>query len=323
MPADNTTQQEVPRTQAVIEAELEAIQSARGDVDLPPDSEEAHDAAETAKLQAENTAIESASKRGWAPRDQYKGEPGKWVDAKTFLERGDRFASNLQRENADLRKKISSFEGTQKAFKSYMEGVMQQKDVQLTSAIAELRIQRSAAIREGDDTGAIAIEDRIDLLKDQQKTVKDLPKDLEEEQEAAATPAGPNTNDPVVDEWIEDGNQWFKEDPALQAYAVAMGNKLIKEGETVKGRRFLDKVSEAMRQEFPRRFRKLDEAAGKPTTPRSPVESTAGRSTTGTGAAGGKTERDLPVEDLALMKQFVKEGWVTREKFLKDYFTRN
>ena len=36
----------------------------------------------------------------------------------------------------------------------------------------------------------------------------------------------------------------------------------------------------------------------------------------------GKTVRDLPPRDLALMKQFVAEGLYTEETFLESYFSR-
>ncbi|MBY0409013.1 MAG: hypothetical protein K2Q97_02540, partial [Burkholderiaceae bacterium] len=272
-------------------------------------------------------AIDAATRKGWVPRDQYKGDPGKWVDADTFLERGEKFASNLQRENAELRKRIASFEGTQKAFTAYMDGVIKNKDAALTQAIAALRIERSAAIREGDDAGAIELEDKIDQLKEEKVKMAKLPEELESEQEPKETPSTTAGQDPIVEEWIDDGNTWFREDPQLRKYAVQIGQNMIKAGETLKGRRFLDKVADFMRQEFPRRFRKFDEAAaggtsaGK-TAPMNPVENNTARGGPSTPGASGKTERDLPAEDLALMKQFVKEGWTTKEKFLAGYFSR-
>lgn len=323
-----------PRTQAVIEAELASIESNTSFFTQGDDQADAQaDAAEAAKLRSsgetsEANALDAATRRGWVPRDQYKGEPGKWVDAKTFLDRGDRFASNLQRENAELRKTISSFQGTQKAFKTYMEGVVEQKQTQLNGVIEQLRLQRSAAIREGDDSEALALEDRIDLLREEKKKVAKIPSDEEgqtpADDKAFTSVPVPPPNDPVIEEWIEDGNAWFRDDPTLMKYSVALGQRLIADGETVKGRRFLDKISGLMRQEFPRKFRKFDEAAGVApiNTPRSPIDPTPTRNTGNPAATSGKSERDLPAEDLALMKQFVKEGWVTKEKFLADYFSR-
>jgi len=37
----------------------------------------------------EPTVEEKAAQQGWAPQDQWRGPPGKWVDAETFLKRGE------------------------------------------------------------------------------------------------------------------------------------------------------------------------------------------------------------------------------------------
>jgi hypothetical protein len=42
-----------------------------------------------AKRETEPSAEEKASQQGWAPQDQWRGPPDKWVDAETFLKRGE------------------------------------------------------------------------------------------------------------------------------------------------------------------------------------------------------------------------------------------
>jgi len=261
----------------------------------------------------------SAALQGWVPREQYTGDPSKWVDASTFIDRGKKFNHNLQREVAKLTAQIQSFEGTKEAFRKFHEETLAAKDVELQEAISALRIQRSQAIRDGDDEGAIQMEDRIDLLKEQRREVKAIPKQTTQ----APAGAGPNMDDPVLLEWVEDGNKWFVDDPKLRDYAVALGEELIKSNNHggKKGRAFLDLVAAKMADEFPRRFRQKEQAAagGK----QSQVE--GGAANPGASLAGGrgKTEADLPAEDRELMKQFIKEGYVTKDAFLKSYFSRN
>ena len=88
-------------------------------------------------------------------------------------------------------------------------------------------------------------------------------------------------------------------------------------GETARGRRFLDKIAEAMAIEFPRRFKaKTESLRG----------NSAESSNASTGAAtgrAGRTERDLPKEDLAMLRELVAGGYTTKEKFLESYFSRN
>jgi hypothetical protein len=300
------------RTAAEIEAELSTLQDPV-ELDLPPvdDDVPAPTPADLARLESET----AAGQKGWVPKDQYKGDPTKWVDAKTFLERGEKFNLNLQREVAALKSKLESFEGTRKAFAKFHEETVAKKDEELKAAIAQLRIQRSEAQADGDHAGAVAIEDRIDLLRDEQKAIKAV---VVEPPPAAAAP-GPNLGDPVLQEWIEDGNAWFESDTKLRDYAVALGEAMIKGGTPLRGRKFLDSVRAKMEEEFPRKFRTATAPGARPAGAEGSSSARSAGSSSGT---GGKTEADLPAEDRALMRQFIKEGWTTKEKFLSSYFSR-
>ena len=94
---------------------------------------------------------------------------------------------------------------------------------------------------------------------------------------------------------------------------------MIAAGETDRGRKFLDKVAAKIREEFPRSFR---QAPGTPPGDRVSGSSAGGASGSPSGA-GGKTARDLPAADRALMRQFIADGMYTEAEFLKSYFSRN
>ena len=268
------------------------------------------------QLQAEATA----RRKGWLPKDQYKGDPKTWVDAETFLDRGEKFNANLQRELASVKERLGKQSETfQKLAKFYQE-TLAQKESELQSAIAQLRVQRSQAQADGDHETAIQLEDRIDLLKEAQSKVKDERKAAVEEQKtpvAEPPPAEDPMQNPVLQEWIADGNEWFRDNPRLRAYSLKLGEQLVAAGATARGRKFLDLVSEKMREEFPRTFR---EATGGSSNALQ-LESTNSAAARG-GQHAAKTERDLPEEDRRLMNQYVKEGWMTKEAFLKSYFSR-
>jgi len=229
---------------------------------------------------------------------------------------------NLQGEVANLRKEIEDFKGTKAAFVKFHEETIARKDSELKEAIAALRVQRSEAQYQGEHDQVVAIEDRIELLKDQQKELKAPVMQEAAKPATTATASGPDMNNPVLLEWIEDGNQWFQDEPKLRDYAIVVGEQLLSNGETVRGREFLDKITEAMRREFPRRFKTAASGDGL-------ANAATGSGNNGGGGAGkpgsayGKTERDLPPEDQALMKQFIAAGWTTKEKFLASYFSSN
>jgi hypothetical protein len=294
----------VQRTAEDIEAELQ-LEADKRIVDDNDDFED--DLDDPQSPSADQLAAETeASRKGWVPKDQYKGDPSKWVDAKTFNERGERFTKNLQRELELMKRKFAEFEGTKQAFVKFHEETIARKDQEIKDAIQALRVQRVEATASGDADLVVQIEDRIDVLKEQQKEVKKLPEEQKRE-------PGPNPEDPVLLEWIDDGNQWFHDDPKLRDYAIQVGEEMIKDGETARGRKFLDKVAARMAEDFPRKFTKRE-----PQRVTGGVES--GSSAAGRGSAG-KTERDLPPEDRALMRQFIEAGYTTKEKFLANYFS--
>jgi len=300
------------RSIADVEADLDAgLNNADLSDELDDTDEIDESQLESQESITEAKAVEEASRKGWVPKEQFSGDPAKWVDAKTFIERGERFNANLQREIKQLKEQIAGFEGTKKAFAKFHQESIAKKDAEMKEAIAELRLQRSAAIREGSDDEAIALEDRIDLLKEQQK---ELAKPVEQEAAAAGEAKVVALTDPVLEEWVEDGNQWFKDEPKLRDYAIAIGDQLVKDGETARGRKFLDKVTALMAEEFPRRFKATQKEA-----PRVNAVEGAGNAN-GSGRVE-KTERDLPPEDRKLMREFIAEGWTTKEAFLKSYFS--
>jgi len=315
--------QQTQRTAADIEAELMEIDAVAAEVDTGEGTDVGESQSEGTD-DSDAAAEAQATRQGWTDKAHFKGDPKKWVDAKTFIERGERFAKNLENEVAALRKQMAEFEGTKAAFKKFHEETISRKDEELKTAIAALRVQRSEAQSYGEHDTVVALEDRIDLLKTQQKELKapidePAPAVLTSEQASAVA-----KTDPVLMEWVEDGNTWFNEDAKLRQYALNLGENLIKSGEAARGRAFLDKVGELMRRDFPRYFRTESGASN--------LANATSASTTGSGAqagggktgvgVAGKTERDLPKEDLELMRQFIKEGWTTKEKFLTSYFSR-
>lgn len=271
----------------------------------------------------EVAAIAEATRKGWVPKADFTGDEKRWVDAKTFLERGERFNKNLQREVQQLKEQLASFEGTKQQFIKFHEQTLAAKQSELDTAISALRVQKSQATAEHEHEQAVALEDRIDLLREQKK---DLTKeaaalksdDLDKpaagtDEDLEARGAARMAQNAAVQEWVDDGNSWFKDDPKLRAYAVSVTEEMLKEGEKSRGRKLLDLVAERVKTDFPRSF--------KPDTqPRNNVESGTGRG--GKQPAGGKSERDLPAVDRQIMNDLIKGGYTTKEKYLESYFSR-
>lgn len=244
-------------------------------------------------------AVAEASAKGWVPKDQYTGDPAKWVDAATFVERGNNFNANLKKKVSSLEAQLASFKGTAEAFKKFHAEAMAGKQKELDSALTQLKREHREAIREGDDDAADALEGRMEVLRQEKITAA---------AEVVEAPAE-NAQTPELKAWVEDGNEWFESDKKLQTYALGVAQELVTNGEKLRGRAFLDKVTEIMREEFPAKF-------SNPNRRRAGMSEAGGKAAIG---IPGRTERDLPAADRQLMRDFVSAGWTTKEKFLAEY----
>jgi hypothetical protein len=255
---------------------------------------------------AADRAIEQqALVKGWTPKDKFRGDPAKWVDAKTFVERGERFASNLKNENSALKRQLEEFKGTAEAFRRFHDEVVAGKQKEIDEAIKGLKRQVRESEGDRDYETADAAESRIKLLEEQKAKVQ---------QEAAQVQqTAPQQMDPTLRAWIDEDNQWFEQDGRLRAYSIEVGTELKKLHPTLLGRPFLDRVRQIMEEDFPQKFGAVQR--------RSMAEGGGGRRMAS--SASERSIRDLPKADRDLCRQFVKEGWVTEESFVKSYFERN
>lgn len=258
-----------------------------------------------------------ASRMGWIPKHKYKGPEGQWKDAATFLADGARFNNRLQTELADVKRELAEFKGTAKQFSEFQQRQIEQRDTEIQSLVRDLKRQQREAVRNGDDAAADAIDDRIEILTDEQRNVKatieKAKQTPQQDQSARVIDDNGNSDHPVVKEWIEDGNQWVRDNKFLRDSMFVMSNDLIQNGETRRGRAFLDLLTEKMKEAFPKRF-----ANGSDPTARGSMTESG---SSGGGGSTSHSEHDLPEEDLALMKLGIKQGWTTKEVFLKNYFS--
>jgi len=252
--------------------------------------------------------------QGWRPQDEYTGSKHPWVDAKTFIERGERFRDKQAATIESLQAKIAAFDGTAAQMRKFMEAQLAKKDEEHKLNMQELRLQIKAATREGDDSRALSLEDEL--------AARQATHEAEKQEVRAANPPAANTAAmQVYNDWVADGNDWVNTDKVLGDHAFETGKQLKARGNALTGRAFLELVKAKVEEDFPRRFAQATAAK----TSRTATTAGGGKSSAGQNSVNeynGKTINDLPAEDLKIMKDLIKGGFYkSPADYLKAYFS--
>ena len=185
----------------------------------------------------ELAAEEEAGRKGWVPKDKFKGDPSKWKPASVYLESGRRFEKNTQRELQELREKYATLEKTGQAFAKFHEEAMARKDAEIAQAIKDTKQRARQAVRDGDDDLAETLDERVELLEQERAGIKQQVKQVNAEDKPAVTPViSSQAQLVVVREWTADGNEWFDTDPELRQYAIEIGTEMKQNGDQTQGR---------------------------------------------------------------------------------------
>lgn len=223
-----------------------------------------------------------AHEAGWVPKEEYQGEEHKWVDAGEFLRRGELF-KKIEDQSKQLKDVRSALNEMKK-----LHG--QVKEVEYNRALATLRQQKKEALEEGDAEAVIAADEKIDLVKEQVKELKNEPQIAQEQS---------GSEHPEFVAWTEQ-NSWYKNSSPMKAFADALGADLARSGNSPS--EVLRKVAAEVRKEFPNKFR-------------NPNQDKAGSVETGTGArrsSGGSFT--LSDEERRVMNTFIRTGVFKNEK---------
>jgi hypothetical protein len=247
--------------------------------------------------ETEQNFEEIARTDGWVPAESWKGPADRWVDAKTFVERGAQILPIVQAKNRhlvetveSLTKKVGELEEGSSLFREYHEKTLAREQKERERVIAELETLRAKAVTEGDGQTFVQTEARLKELRTEEP-VKTAPRVSTETQG-----------------WLND-NAWYNTDPALQAIADGLSDLVKKENPTLKGRAFLDKLTERVKAEMPHKF----------VNPRR-TETVTETQTMKAGQKKGRSFDDLPQDAKEACAMFVRtiKGF-TPEKYLESY----
>jgi hypothetical protein len=248
--------------------------------------------AEVAVVEIDEETLKEAKRQGWVPQEDYNGPEDKWVDADTFVKKGKEINALLRKDNDFLKREVSDMKSTMMEFKKFHAETEKRA---YERAMADLRDQKKEAISTGDGEKVLQIDDAIDELKSARQVEKTQP---------APQP------DPEFVMWSEE-NRWYTNDSQLRTEADMIGEVIKRQNPTLIGNAFLTEVTNRVKRMYPEKFTNGNRARP------SPVEGTTAPKAS---SKNGKAFNDLPPEAKAACQKFEKNGLLTREQYLKEYF---
>lgn len=269
-----------------------------------------------------------ARPEGWRPKEQFRGNPDDWVDAKTFVQRGREINPILRKNNERLQAEIQGVREELKealsAVKSLQEYNAKVEQKAFERAMARLKQEKKAALAAGDHETAAELDEQLDELRDAKPTP--APAAPAPAPAAAKDPK----SDPVLKAWMDENASWYNEDPEneeMVAYANSVSQIIRKHDpkmERFRGQSFLDELKRRVVKQFPDRF-------GRRTGSASMVEGAGGPGGGAAGGGGAKSLASLPADARAQYKQLASEKWyqdlaksqklTPEQMFMRDYGT--
>ncbi len=241
---------------------------------------------------------QKARELGWSPKEEFRGDPEKWIEAGEFVRRGEELMPILKANNRKLHDKVNALESevtsTKNLLKNATESIAALKEFTTKETIKAARADTKVLVKEikaAREDGDVEAETELtEKLGEARKAIKDA--------EAAPPPPkdAPPAEDPVKEkifkEWAAE-NPWFGEDEVKAEVAIAIGRRLQAADRSLTGRALLDKVTVEIEKRFP--------------SPKGVSKVEGGtHSNGGGGSEGKKSYADLPADAKHACDDFAK-----------------
>jgi hypothetical protein len=227
-----------------------------------------------------------AREQGWRPKEEFEGDPSKWVSAETFVAKGEL----IDRIEA-LGKKLKDADKTINMLKEHHVKV---KESEFKRAVDFLKSQKKVAFEAGDVDKIIEIDDRIAEVRETQKA----------QAEQMEVDAG-NELHPDFAAWVSE-NKWYERDAEMRADADAFGDAYARNNPNKTPTQVLEYVTNKIKKTYADKFQNPNRT--KPN----------GVEGGGTRQGGSRDSFSLTEEEAKVMNTFVRNGIMTKEEYIKE-----
>jgi len=200
-----------------------------------------------------NDVEQRARDMGWVPLEEFRSGPEKWVDAETFIAKGEQVLPIVRSQNRRLEQEVQRLRGENQhlagMFKASQESISelqsfheQNLKTQLEAQKRRLATELQEARDSGDTLREVEIQTEIAGLKD---TPTPVTKPVQQTQQQP-TQQKPQI-DPDFQAWMND-NPWYGVDQRKTAKAEGIAHMLRSDerNDHLQGRAFFDHVVKVM-----------------------------------------------------------------------------
>ena len=234
-----------------------------------------------------------ARKQGWTPKEEFKGDESRFVDAETFVRRAEEITPLIKKQNQALKSEI---EQLKKSVKQVREFATKAEERAYNRAIADLEAKMEDAGEMGDNA-----------------KLRELAREMREIEKPSAPDAVQFTQAQVARALLDfrDENPWYDEGGKYADYAALVADEHKDLAQTTPPDEFFKMIGDKVRERYP----EVDKPKAERIKPRNPVEGVTNR---GSGQRG-KTFADLPPDAQRMAEKWERQGLMTKADYVKGY----
>jgi hypothetical protein len=242
--------------------------------------------------------VQRAKGMGHIPKEEFRGDPEKWVDAEKYVERAENLMPILKSQLGKYEGEISTLKATVASQTKTTEQIlkMNEKTQKLAydMAVKDVTEKQAKFVEDGN------VDEWRRLEGEKEQIAKPEPVKIEE----------PEQN-PAFNQW-HTGNEWYLKDEGMTDYANLHAQRITKANPSMPYDEVLTEVEKKIKDTFPQKFENPNRE--KPSV----VDSGATREIA---PKQGNTYNDLPADAKAICKQNVDQGlYKSKEDWVKSYF---
>lgn len=234
-----------------------------------------------------------ASKEGWAPQEQWKGDQSKWKTAQKFVEDGENIngilKSRLDRQDTRINELLNS----NKDLAAMGKKALQKEKAESERLLGELASVRKQAITDGDGDAFEKADEAMQHLRDSQVS--------KPEQQPMA---------PAAQAWVAE-NKWYGTNQTLSIQADGIADRLRAQGYDDTSPGYFEQLTLQVKEAFPNEFENPN---------RNRAGTTEAGGERGSGDSDKKSFDDLPQDAKAQYEVFLRDiPEFTKEDYLSQY----